>query len=55
MVKQNKISLNVTISPENMEFLEKMVELNEFASLSHGIDLALSRLRRSKEGEQPPR
>jgi len=55
MIKQKKISLNVTISPENMEFLEKMVNFNEFASLSHGIDLALTRLRRSAEGEQLPR
>jgi len=55
MVKEKKISLNVTISPENLAFLEKMVESNEFASLSHGIDLALTRLRKSIEGEQLPR
>ena len=55
MVNQKKISLNVTISPENKEFLDKMVESNEFASWSHGIDLALTRLKKSVEGEQLPR
>jgi len=53
MAGKTKISLTVTLTPESIEFLEKMVELKEFASMSHGVELAITRLRRS-EGERPP-
>ena len=55
MVKRNKKNLGVTISPDLFEWLDKMVELHEFASWSHGVELALARLKREREGELPPR
>lgn len=54
-IKRKKKSLNVTISQDLFEFLDKMVQEHEFASWSHGIELALSKLKKEKEGELPPR
>jgi Arc/MetJ-type ribon-helix-helix transcriptional regulator len=57
-IKRNKKSLNVTISYDLFEFLDEMVKEHEFASWSHGVELALSRLKKDKErelGELPPR
>lgn len=53
MAGKTKISLTVTLSPESIVYLEKMIELKEFASMSHGVELAITRMRRS-EGERPP-
>ena len=52
--KRNKKSLNITISSELFEFLDRMVQEHEFASWSHGVELALARLKKEKEKEQPP-
>lgn len=57
VTKRNKKSLNVTISEDLFEFLDEMVKEHEFASWSHGVELALARLKKEKErgGERPPR
>lgn len=58
VTKRNKKSLNVTISEDLFEFLDHMVQEHEFASWSHGVELALARLKKEKEREMgglPPR
>jgi Arc/MetJ-type ribon-helix-helix transcriptional regulator len=50
-IKRNKKSLNVTISMELFDFLDEMVKEHEFASWSHGVELALARLKKDKERE----
>jgi hypothetical protein len=51
MKPERKISLSITLSHESMDFLNRKVESGEFASLSHGIDLAVKKMAR---GEQSP-
>ena len=52
VTKRNKKSLNVTISQDLFEFLDNGVKEHEFASWSHGVELALARLKKEKE-ERP--
>ena len=49
VTKRNKKSLNITISQDLFEFLDKGVQEHEFASWSHGIELALARLKKEME------
>jgi Arc/MetJ-type ribon-helix-helix transcriptional regulator len=51
----HKKSLNVTIPLDLFEWLEGMVKEHEFSSWSHGVVLALSRLKKERQGELPPR
>ena len=53
MIKRNKKNMGVTISQDLYEWLDMMVREKEFASCSHGVELALTRLRREREGERP--
>ena len=55
MVDVNRKSLNVTVPLDVYNWLDKMIKEHEFASLSHGVTLALTRLKKEREGEQPPR
>lgn len=52
--KTHKKSLNITISQDLFEFLDKGVQEHEFASWSHGIELALARLKKEMEKEERP-
>ena len=54
ITKRNKKSLNITISQDLFEFLDKGVQEHEFASWSHGIELALARLKKEMEKEERP-
>jgi Arc/MetJ-type ribon-helix-helix transcriptional regulator len=53
MAGKTKISLTVTLSPESIQFLEMMVDEKEFASLSHGVELAITRLRKAMSERSP--
>jgi hypothetical protein len=50
MKSEKKIAISVTLSRESMDFLAKKVESGEFASFSHGVDLAVKLMAR---GERP--
>jgi metal-responsive CopG/Arc/MetJ family transcriptional regulator len=52
VIKRNKKALNVSISNDLFDFLDQMVKEHEFASWSHGVELALARLKKEKEKER---
>jgi Arc/MetJ-type ribon-helix-helix transcriptional regulator len=46
-----KDQTTITLPPEVMTWLDKMVEERVFANRSHGIELALIRLRKEMENQ----
>lgn len=45
----HKVALNINISIESFEFLDSKVKDKTFSSWSHGVDYALTRLKKESE------
>ncbi|MCI2075171.1 MAG: ribbon-helix-helix domain-containing protein [Candidatus Methanomethylophilus sp.] len=56
MNPENKVKINITLRPDNLEWIDKEVKSMRFGSRSHGIDAAVFWYRKYlEEGELPPR
>ena len=52
--KRKKRQLSVTVPDEVYEYLTRKVESREFASMAHGVELAVLKYKQSEErGERP--
>jgi Arc/MetJ-type ribon-helix-helix transcriptional regulator len=49
-----KVSLNVTLPPELIEYLEEKVRTREFASMAHGVELCILRYKEAEEHRERP-
>ena len=49
---QSKKKVSVSLSPENLSWLEEQVKSMKFRSVSHGLDLAVSEFRKKVEKEK---
>ncbi len=45
-----KIRISITVSRDLIDWMDKMIERKPFASRSHGVELALTRLKDSTKG-----
>jgi len=51
MKGEKKKQISLSLARETLDFLEKKVESGEFASISHGVDVAVKRMAKGEQSQ----